>query len=98
MGLIFKALDEQKISLLDAIIDISSSTLFFTTDSVGGDKIKIKGPPTHLKDHGEKFKASNSEIWIEEGFFWSSKPQLTVQEIIYKKITRPDLIHSIVFV
>lgn len=98
LGLVFRALEEQQIVLLDAIIDVSTSTLSFTTDSVGGGFIRIKGPPAHLTDHVERYLKSNHNSWLEEGFYWSKKHQLTVQDIVAKKIHIPDLLQSITFI
>lgn len=97
LGLIFRALKDQEITVLDAVIDVPSSTLSFITDTIGGGSIKIKGPPSHLEEHAKKFQLSNPDYWVEKGNYWSSKPQLTVQDVIRTKITNSDLLASMHF-
>ena len=98
LGLVYRALQEQEITILDTIIDVKSSTLSFTTDSMGGGEINIRGPPINLTEHIEKFKANNSDYWISDGFYWSFKTQLTVQEVILKKIKSSELLRNINFI
>ena len=98
LGLAFRALQDQEITMLDAIIDVPSSTLSFITDTVGGGSIRIKGPPINLDDHAKKFQASNPNFWSENGFYWSSKPQLTVQDTILTKINNKDLLERMYFI
>ena len=94
LGLVVRALQDQQLTVLDAIIDVSDSTLSFTTDSAGGNFLLIKGPPTHLTDHVTSFLEKNEDVWIEKEFYWAKKQQLTVQEIIKQKVILPDLLQS----
>ncbi len=98
LGLAYRALQDQEITMLDAIIDVSSSTLSFTTNTIGGNSIRIKGPPVHLEEHVKKFQAHNPNYWTENGFYWSSKPQLTVNQTINTKINNADLLQSLYFI
>lgn len=97
LGLIYRALKDQEITVLDAIIDVGSSTLSFITDTVGGGSIKIKGPPSHLEEHAKKFQVTHPDYWVEKGNYWSSKPQLTVQDVILTKIKNSDVLESMHF-
>ena len=98
LGLVFRALFDQEIIILDALIDVKSSSLSFSTNTSGGGVLKVKGPPTHLMDHAKKFQETNPDFWVENGFYWSSKQQLTVQETILTKIINPDLLDQIYFI
>ena len=98
LGLVFRALQEQEILLQDAIIDVKSSTLSFNTDTIGGGTLRIKGPPVHLTDHVNKFKENNPHSWLEEGFYWTSKQQSTVKDIILTKINNSDILQSLYFI
>ena len=82
----------------DAIIDVKTSTLSFITDTIGGGRLLIKGPPTHLPDHVNKFKENNPHSWLEEGFYWSSKQQSTVKDIILTKVNNSDILQSLYFI
>ncbi len=98
LGLIYRALFDQEIIIQDALIDVKDSTLSFTTNSSGGGILQVKGPPVHMPDHAKKFQENNPDWRTENGFYWSTKQQLTVQEIVYRKINNPDFVHDIYFI
>jgi tRNA nucleotidyltransferase (CCA-adding enzyme) len=98
LGLLYRALFDSQIEMLDAIIDVSTSTLSFTTNSLGGTFILVKGPPVHLNDHVQKFISSNPEHWIEKGFYWTKKPQMSVQELTLTKLSHAEAIKNLLFI
>ena len=98
LGLAYRALQDQEILMQDAIIDVKTSTLSFITDTIGGGTLRVKGPPAHFTDHVNKFKENNPHSWEEEGFYWSTKQQLKVEDIINTKINNSDIVQSLYFI